>query len=120
MRFPVSSETIEKGSCFVEGNSSLLLSGVKFSFDLRGGDFRGAGEIDHFALILQEVELAFPVVAHDKDIDVVFFHIGFLLVPVVFGNNQIYIADGLQHGLTLFIGKIAFLLLLVPVEFVGG
>ena len=97
--------------------ASLL---IQISLDLGGGDFGGAGQIDHFALFLQKVELTLPVVAHDKGVDLVLGHIGLLLLPILLGDDQIHIADGLQHALALLIGEVALLLFLIPVEFIGG
>ena len=47
-------------------------------------------------------------------------NIGALLVPVLLGNHQIHIADGLQELFPLLIGEIADLILLFQVEFIGG
>ena len=88
---------------------------------LGGADLRRAGEIDHFtAFLAQEVEFALPVVADDKGVDVVFVHVAALLVLVLLRNDQIDIADGFQQRLALLVGEVALLVLLVPVEFIGG
>ena len=41
-------------------------------FNLSGGNFRRAWQVNDInALILQEVEFAFPIIAHNKRIDMV-------------------------------------------------
>ena len=50
-------------------------------FDLGGGDFRCSGQIDHVAVGLQEVKLTGPVISHHKGVYVVFFDIGYFLIP---------------------------------------
>ena len=89
-------------------------------FDLGGGDFRCSGQIDHVAVGLQEVKLTGPVISHHKGVYVVFFDIGYFLLPVLLWDHQVHIADGFQHGFALFVGEVAFFLLFLPVELVRG
>ena len=48
---------------------------LQILLDLRGGDLRRAGQIDHFALLLQKVEFPLPIVADDEGVDVILVHI---------------------------------------------
>ena len=50
----------------------------------------------------------------------IFLYICPFLLPVFFRDHKIHIPDGFQQLFSFFIGKIAFLLLLIPVEFVCG
>ena len=89
--------------------------------NLRGGDFRGAWKVDYFAaLFLQEIEFPLPVISHYKGVHMIFLHICPLLLPVLLRDHKIHIPDRFQKLFSLFVGKIAFLLLLIPVEFVCG
>ncbi len=53
--------------------SGSCQSGVKLCFDFGGGDLRGTGEVDNFALIPEEVERSFQSSPMTKDICMVFF-----------------------------------------------
>src|SRR5699024_11054089 len=87
-----------------------LLSGLaQLALDPRGRDLGSARQIDDLALVLEEVELAFPIVTHHKGFDVVLLHVSRLLFPVVFRNDEVNVADGLEHVLALFIGEVRFL-----------
>ena len=48
----------------------------------------------------------------------IFLDVRLLLVPVLFGNDKVYIADGFQELFALLVAEITFFLLLVPVKFV--
>lgn len=77
------------------------------------------GEVDDLALVFEEVELAFPVVAHYERVDVVLVDISRLLLPVVFRNDEVDVADRLEHVLALFVAEVR-LLALACVELVAG
>ena len=65
---------------------------------LAGGDLRRAREVDDLAaLLLQEVELALPVVADDEGVRVVFVNVGLLLAPALLRDDQVDVADGLEQ-----------------------
>ena len=98
--------------------SRLLCAAVEIVLDLCRRDFRRARQIDHLAVGLQKIKLAGPVIAHDKGVDMVLLNIRDFLFPVFLRYDQIDIADGFYQLLALFIAEVAFLFLLVPVEFI--
>ena len=106
---------------FREQSPMIPLFFAEIVFDLRRADLRGAGKIDHLAAFLpKEVKAALPVVADDKGVDVVFMHVAALLFPVFLGDDQIDVPDGFEQRFALLVGEVAFLVLLVPVKFIGG
>ena len=88
-------------------------------FEHGAGDYLGAREVDDFAVILEEVEGALPVVAHNEGIDVVAFDVGDFLFPVLFRDHQIYVADSLNDFFSLGVGHDGFFVF-DAVEFIGG
>lgn len=93
---------------------------MKVAFDLRRADLGSPWKIDDFdPFFFQKVELPFPVISDHEGVDRIFDYVGFLLLPAVFGYYEVDIANCLEQHLALFIGEIALLLFLLPVEFVG-
>ena len=89
-------------------------------FDLGRTNFGGASKIHHLdPLILQEVKLAFPIISHDKGVNVIFMDVCALLFPVLLWDYQVDVANCLQQLLSLLIGEVAFLPLFIPVELIG-
>lgn len=72
-----------------------------------GGNSFRPREISHLAVFVEEIELSGPVASHDENIDFVFLYIIWLLLPIVFGNHQVNVADGFYDYLSLFICAVA-------------
>src|SRR5699024_5898917 len=66
---------------------------TQLCLDASGRDLGSARQVDDLALVLEEVEFPFPIIAHDECVDVVFIDVGRLLLPVVFGDDEIDVAD---------------------------
>ena len=94
---------------------------VEILFHLAAANFRRARQVYHFdSFVFEEVKFAFPVVADHECIYVILVHVGFLLFPAFFRNYEVYVSYRLDEGLTLLVCEVAFLLLGIPVEFIGG
>src|SRR5699024_12189881 len=66
---------------------------TQLCLDASRRDLGSARQVDDLALILEEVEFPFPIIAHDEGVDVVLVDIGRLLLPVVFGNGESDVAE---------------------------
>jgi hypothetical protein len=93
---------------------------MQILLDLGGADLGGTGQVNYLAAILKEVKFAFPVITHNKGVNSKFLNVGNFLVPVFLGNNKVNVSDGFEHLFAILIREVAFLLLLVPVELIGG
>ncbi len=83
------------------------------------GDYFGAGEVNDFAVIFEEVKFVLPIVAHNESVDLVAFYVDDLLFPVFFRNYEIYVADRLKDLFSLGIGHNGFFAF-DEIEFIGG
>lgn len=88
-------------------------------FQHAAGDHFGAGEVDDFAVIFEEVEFVLPIVTHNESVDLVAFDIGDFLFPVFFGDYEINVADGLKDFFSLGVGHNGFFAF-DKVKFIGG
>jgi len=77
----------------------------------RARNLGGAGQILDGALICQEVELSFPVIANDEHIDVVGRNVGDFLLPRDLGNDQINERNSFQKIFALVVAEVALLAL---------
>src|SRR5699024_10260353 len=82
---------------------------TQLCLDASRRDLGSARQVDDLALVFEEVEFPFPIIAHDEGVDVVLVDVGRLLLPVVFGNDEIDVADRLEHVLAFFEGEVRLL-----------
>ena len=93
---------------------------AKILLHLSRRDLRSARQIHRLApLLLEEIELALPVIPDHEGVDVILVDVGALLSPVLLGNNQVNVTNRLKKLLSLLIGEVTLLALLVPIELIG-
>ena len=68
--------------------------------------------------LFEEIEPPLPIITHDKGIHMVFTHIIAFLLPTFFWNNKINVTYCLKKLFPLFITKVCFLVLFIPVKFI--
>ena len=90
----------------------------KILFDLARGNALGARQINDFAVILEEIEFALPVIAHNKNIDIVLHNVVDLLFPGVLRQNLVHIFNSLKDLFAVLKAVISFFAL-DRVELVG-
>ena len=86
-----------------------------------GGYFGGAGEVYYVtSFLFQEIEFAYPVVAHNKCIYVIFVYVASLLFPVFLRDYKVYVSYGFQKQFSLLVGEVTLFIFFLPVEFICG
>lgn len=100
----------------------LFVRKFELIFNLRRADFGRARQINDlatFADSFQEVKLARPIVTDNKDIHVIFEHVSFFLLPILFGNDKVDVTNGFKNQLALIVGKIAAFVFFTQIEFIS-
>src|SRR5690606_4867309 len=96
--------------------TSFRIEGV---LDLGRRDVAGPFQVHHLAVLLQEVELAFPVVPHHEHRRPVAANVVDLLFPRVLREHLVDVPDGFEHRLPVLVVQQRRLVLAL-VEFVRG
>src|SRR5699024_5450634 len=110
---------VRRALSLARARSTALVRSDQVTLDLGSRDIRGAREVDHLALPLEEVELPFPVVSDDEGVDVVARNVVRLLLPGRLRDHEVDEPDRLEHPPALLPGVVAALAL-ARVELVGG
>src|SRR5699024_7122601 len=89
-------------------SSLTILRLIQIFFNFSGRDANRPWQVNDFTIILQKVKFTFPVISHNKYINIVFLYIFYFLFPSFFWNYLIDITNRFKNCFTLFVSVICF------------